>query len=114
MKSKFAAIPAVILLSASLLAAQDAHPMWHLIKGIVLDGQGSPLANTTVCLKDSAGHRLRLRQTDGHGHFSFGLVNLRGAWEIYAEERGIASQRIALAGSFPKRDIVVRLKIASP
>jgi hypothetical protein len=112
MEAKLLAAAILFLLAASVLASQDTHSTWHEIKGIVLDSTGHPVAGATVCLKDVAGHSLRMRQTDRNGTFSFGLVNLRITREIYAEQGGLTSQKMPLLGSAPRRNIVVKLKVA--
>jgi hypothetical protein len=112
MNSKIIAVPIGILLAVSTLAAQSTHSQWHNIKGIVVDRMGHPVANATVCLKDVAGHSLRMKQTERNGTFSFGLVNLRVDREIYAEQGGLISLKMPLLGSVPQRNIVVKLKVS--
>ena len=112
-KRKMMVVPMVILLTAFAIAAQEGHSPWHRITGIVVDSLGHPVVNATVCLKDLAGHSLRMKQTDRTGSFNFGLVNLQSGHEIYAEQRGIVSQKVPMQGSEAQRDIVVKLKLDS-
>jgi hypothetical protein len=61
-----------LLLTVNAVRAQDTRSRWHNVRGIVVDGMGRPVATATVYLKDVRGHRLRMKQTDSGGRFSFG------------------------------------------
>lgn len=111
MEAKIIALAVVMLLAASALASQNTHSTWHNIKGVVVDSAGHPVANATVCLRDVAGHSLRMKQTERDGTFSFGLVNLRVDREIYAEQGSLISIKTPLLGSVSQRNIVVKLKV---
>lgn len=100
-----------LLLLVATTQGQTKQPSWHTIRGVVVDKMGRPVAMATVCLKDVAGHRLRMKQTDRTGSFSFGLVNLATDREVYAEQGGSVSQNVPIAVSDSQHDIVVKLKL---
>lgn len=108
---KMLAVPVIILLAVSTVAAQDTPSLWHSISGVVVDKIGHPVARATVCLEDVERHTLRMRQTDSKGRFTFGPVNLRKDHEIYAEQGGTTSMKVPIVESGERREIVVKLKL---
>jgi hypothetical protein len=111
MKMRVIVTSIAFLLVVSATQGQTKQSSWHTIRGVVVDKMGRPVAMATVCLKDLAGHRLRMKQTDRTGSFSFGLVNLETDREIYAEQGGSASRTVPIAGSGTRREIVVKLRL---
>lgn len=111
MKIRVIVISIAFLLVVGTTQGQTKQSSWRTIRGVVVDKMGRPVAMATVCLKDVAGHRLRMKQTDRTGSFSFGLVNLETDREIYAEQGGSASPTVPIAGSGTRREIVVKLKL---
>jgi hypothetical protein len=67
----------------------------------------------TVYLKDLGGHRLRMKQTDRSGRFSFGFVNTDHRYEIYAEQASLTSQKLPIVAVPSRRDIVFKLVLAN-
>jgi hypothetical protein len=99
----------VLLLTVHAVRAQDTRSRWHNVRGIVVDGIGRPVATATVYLKDVRGHRLRMKQTDSSGRFSFGLVNIDHNYEIYAEQASVISQKLPIPTVQSRHEFVVRL-----
>jgi len=104
-------VPIGLLLVVATAQSQTQQSSWHTIRGGVVDKMGRPVAMATVCLKDVAGHRLHMKQTDRTGSFNFGLVSLETDREIYAEQGGAVSQKVPIAPSGTQRDIVVKLRL---
>jgi hypothetical protein len=98
-----------LLFTAQTMRAQDTQSRWHRVQGLVVDEIGLPAAMATVYLKDVGGHRLRMKQTDRSGRFSFGLVNTDHNYEIYAEQASLTSQKLPIAMVQSKHDIVFKL-----
>jgi len=111
MKKKVIFASIALLLAAATTQGQTKQSSWHTIRGVVVDKMGHPVPMATVYLKDVAGHRLRMKQTDRTGGFSFGLVNLATDREVYAEQGGSVSQKVPIAVSGSQHDIVVKLKL---
>src|ERR1700746_1399955 len=70
-----------LLFTVNAMLAQDARSRWQSVQGLVVDEIGRPVATATVYLRDAGGHRLRMKQTDRRGRFSFGLVNTDHKYE---------------------------------
>jgi hypothetical protein len=98
-----------LLLTVNAVRAQDTRSRWHNVRGIVVDGIGRPVATATVYLKDVRGHRLRMKQTDSGGRFSFGLVNIDDNYEIYAEQTSLISQKLRIPTVQSRHDIIFKL-----
>jgi hypothetical protein len=109
MKAIYLMIPIALLLMATPIRAQETRSPWHSVQGLVVDEMGRPTALATVYLKDTGGHRLRMKQTDHNGRFDFGLINIDNKYEIYAEEAGLTSQKLPIVTTPSKREIVLRL-----
>lgn len=92
--------------------AQESPSPWRTIRGVVVDKLGHPVVRATVYLRDADGHRLRMRQTDRVGKFTFGLVNLGTDREIYAEQHGSISNKVivSLGG---RGDVAIKLTLDS-
>lgn len=113
MKISLGLISVALLLTVHAVTGQDKPMPWHTVRGIVLDRIGRPAAAATVYLKDAAGHRLRMKQTDHLGRFSFGPVRLDQSYEIYAEEQGVISRKLAIENAPAGQDIVVKLVVSN-
>jgi len=111
MKVNVLAVSIALLLTVCAMRPQDTPSRWHSVRGVVINEMGRPAALATVYLKDVRGHRLRMKQTDRSGRFSFGLVNIDGDHEIYAEQASLISKRLLIPSSEPKHDVVVRLML---
>ena len=99
-----------ILLAVSSVRGRAASSRWHTVRGRVVDRVGRPVTKATVFLKDVEGHRLRMKQTDAAGSFSFGLVNLSIRREIYAEQNGSVSLKVPVEES-RAHDTIVTLTL---
>ena len=104
-------VSVTLLFIVHAVQAQDTATRWHKVRGIVVDKIGRPAAGATVFLKDVGGHRLRMKQTDRDGRFSFGLVNLDEKYEIYAEQQSFISQKLPVTAVHSQHDIVVKLEL---
>lgn len=113
MKVSLGLISVALLLTAHTVTGQDKPRPWHNVRGIVVDKIGRPAAGATVYLKDAAGHRLRMKQADRHGRFSFGPLRLDQRYEIYAEEQGVISRKLSIENAPVRQDIVVRLVVSN-
>jgi hypothetical protein len=98
-----------LLFTVNAMLAQDTRSRWHSVQGLVVDEIGRPVATATVYLKDLGGHRLRMKQTDRSGRFSFGFVNTDHRYEIYAEQASLTSQKLPIVAVPSRRDIVFKL-----
>jgi len=113
MKAKVVLLLALFVLIGCAAAAQDKPIPWHNVRGIVVDKIGRPVVAATVYLRDAGGHRLRMKQTDRRGRFSFGPVKLDQSYEIYAEEQGTTSEKLPVKNAPSGEDVVVRLVIGA-
>jgi hypothetical protein len=95
--------------TANALRAQETRSRWHSVQGLVVNEMGRPAAMATVYLKDAGGHRLRMKQTDRSGRFSFGLVNISDNYEIYAEQASFLSQKLVIPTVGSNHNIVLKL-----
>lgn len=111
-KTNAVVLSAFLLLFGGAAGAQNKPIPWHNVRGIVVDKIGRPAVAATVYLRDLGGHRLRMKQTDGRGRFSFGPVKLDRSYEIYAEEQGATSQKLPVKDEANDNDVVVKLVIA--
>jgi hypothetical protein len=102
-----------LVLTVHAVRAQDTRSRWHDVRGVVVDKIGRPAVRATVYLRDVRGHRLRMRQTDRGGRFSFGLVNLDESYEIYAEQESLISQKIPIPSVQSRHDIAFKLVLTS-
>jgi Carboxypeptidase regulatory-like domain len=102
-----------LLLTADVLRAQDTRSRWHNVRGIVVDEIGRPIATATVYLKDAGGHRLRMKQTDRGGRFSFGLVNTDNKYEIYAEQATLVSRQLPVPTVQSSHDLELKLVVTN-
>lgn len=106
----------IILIALLFIAvaprAQQTRSPWHSVQGLVVDEIGKPAARATVYLKDAAGHRLRMKQTDGNGRFNFGLVNTNNKYEIYAEQATFTSAKLPIVADQSKREIALQLVLS--
>lgn len=109
MKVNILVFSIALLLTAHAVGAQGTQSRWHSLRGIVVDEIGRPVARATVYLKDAGGHRLRMKQTDRAGRFSFGLVNTEHNYEIYAEQASLVSQKLPIPPVQPTHDIDLKL-----
>jgi hypothetical protein len=112
MKISLGLISVALLLTVHAVTGQDKPKPWHNVRGIVVDKIGRPAVAATVYLRDTGGHRLRMKQTDQRGRFSFGPVKLDQNYEIYAEEQGATSQKVPVKNAHTGEDVVVRLVIS--
>jgi hypothetical protein len=112
MKINVLVILIALLLGGHTVTGQDKPRPWHNVRGIVVDKIGRPAAAATVYLRDAAGHRLRMKQTDRHGRFDFGPVRLDQKYEIYAEEQGVISRKLLIENAPAGQDVVVRLVVS--
>jgi Carboxypeptidase regulatory-like domain len=102
-----------LLFTVNAMLAQDTRSRWHSVQGVVVDETGRPVAMATVYLKDLGGHRLRMKQTDWSGRFSFGFVNTDHKYEIYAEQASLTSQKLPIVALPSRRDIVFKLVLGN-
>jgi hypothetical protein len=109
MKINAFSVSIALVLTVYAIRAQDTGSRWHNVRGVVVDEIGRPAAIATVYLKDVAGHRLRMKQTDQSGRFRFGLVNTDRNYVVYAEQANLISKKLPIPSDEPKRDIVVKL-----
>jgi hypothetical protein len=98
-----------LLFTVNAMLAQSTRSRWQSVQGIVVDKIGRPAAAATVYLRDTGGHRLRMKQTDRSGRFSFGFVNTDHRYEIYAEQASFSSQKLPILAVPSRRDIVFKL-----
>ena len=104
----------VVLAISHSATGQNKNIPWHNVRGIVVDKIGRPVVAATVYLRDAGGHRLRMKQTDQRGRFSFDAVKLDHNYEIYAEDQGATSQKLPVKDLSGREDVVLRLAIGAP
>ena len=105
----------LVLLSASvgLTRPQKNHKSWFKVIGQVVDGTGRPIQWGRVYIKDSRAHLLKIKPLDRNGRFSVAYLDARLDYEIYAEQDGLVSEKVMIAGSQSPTELVITLKLRS-
>jgi Carboxypeptidase regulatory-like domain len=111
MKINALIVSIALVLTVHALRAQDTRSRWHTVQGLVVDELGKPAAMATVYLRDVGGHRLRMKQTDRRGRFSFGFVNTDHKYEIYAEQTSLTTQKLSIVAVESRKDIIFTLML---
>lgn len=79
----------LVIASLTLVAAAQSVPIGTL-EGIVLDGQGKPVADASVTIQTSDGLHPHAKRTDGNGHFEFTRWET-GQYDVRAYANGMFS-----------------------
>jgi hypothetical protein len=95
----------------SLARPQKGHGSRFKVVGRVLDGNGRPIQWGRVYVKDIHAHFLRIKPVDRDGRFSFGWLDARLDYEVYAEQDDLVSEKILISGSQRPAEMVIALKL---
>jgi hypothetical protein len=80
----------LVIASLTLVAAAQSVPIGTL-EGIVLDGQGKPVADASVTIQTSDGLHPHAKRTDANGHFEFTRWET-GQYDVRAYANGMFSE----------------------
>lgn len=80
----------LVLVSLALVTAAQSVPIGTL-EGLVLDGQGRPVADASVTIQTSDGLHPHATRTDANGHFQFTRWET-GQYDVRAYANGMFSE----------------------
>jgi len=105
-------LAALMLVFASVAAAQDKQAQLRTVRGVVADkASDNPVASAVVFLKNTRTNAIRSYIADEEGNYRFSGLDPNVDYEVHAEKDGAKSAARTVSSFDSKKEIVLNLKL---